>query len=36
VAAFYRKLGFQAVGEEFMEAGISHVRMAYQRYDKIE
>ncbi|PTR15648.1 putative GNAT family N-acyltransferase [Nitrosospira sp. Nsp2] len=34
VTAFYRKLGFQAVGEEFMEAGISHVRMAYRPYDR--
>jgi predicted GNAT family N-acyltransferase len=34
VTAFYRKLGFQAVGEEFMEAGISHVRMAHRLYDK--
>lgn len=24
---FYKKFGFQVVGEEFMEAGISHVRM---------
>ncbi|WON74923.1 GNAT family N-acetyltransferase [Nitrosospira sp. Is2] len=34
VTAFYRKLGFQAVGEEFMEAGISHVRMGYRLYDR--
>ena len=27
VAAFYRRAGFEAVGEPFMEAGIRHVRM---------
>lgn len=26
-AGFYTKFGFQAVGEEFMDAGISHVKM---------
>ena len=26
-AGFYAKFGFQAVGEEFMDAGIPHVRM---------
>lgn len=26
-AAFYRKFGYREVGEEFMEAGIPHVRM---------
>lgn len=28
VTGFYRKFGFQAVGEEFVEAGIRHVKMA--------
>ena len=27
VTAFYRKFGFKPVGEEFMEAGIPHIRM---------
>lgn len=26
-SGFYRKLGFEMMGEEFMEAGIPHVRM---------
>jgi predicted GNAT family N-acyltransferase len=34
VAALYRKFGFQAVGEEFMEAGIPHLRMANRLYDR--
>ncbi|HEV7928568.1 MAG TPA: GNAT family N-acetyltransferase [Nitrosospira sp.] len=32
VTAFYRKFGFEAVGEEFMEAGIPHMRMANRPY----
>ncbi len=27
---FYRRFGFQIIGEEFMEAGIPHVRMFFQ------
>jgi predicted GNAT family N-acyltransferase len=33
VTAFYRKFGFQPVGDEFMEAGIPHVRMVASLYD---
>jgi hypothetical protein len=28
-ASFYEKLGFQAYGEEFVEAGIAHISMEY-------
>ena len=34
VTGFYRKFGFQAVGEEFMEAGIRHIKMANRWYDR--
>jgi predicted GNAT family N-acyltransferase len=33
VTSLYRKFGFETVGEEFLEAGIPHVRMANQLYD---
>jgi predicted GNAT family N-acyltransferase len=33
VTGFYRKFGFQAMGEEFMEAGIRHMRMVNRLYD---
>jgi predicted GNAT family N-acyltransferase len=33
VTSLYRKFGFETVGEEFLEAGILHVRMARQLYD---
>ena len=29
-SGFYRKLGFEMVGEEFIEAGIPHVRMVFR------
>ena len=27
---FYRKLGFETIGEEFMDAGIPHMNMVLQ------
>jgi predicted GNAT family N-acyltransferase len=33
VTSLYRKFGFETVGEEFLEAGIPHVRMVNQLYD---